>query len=302
LGIFKDIWPTFPVQRRRSIMKELMEITETNFEVDFNPLFLLALGDEDAEVRSSAIKCLWEDEHPSLIQPFIHLLKTDEAVVVRENAASALGKFVYLKEIEEIEASYAILIEEALMEIIYNEVEDVDVRRRAIEAMSFSVDPRVPAIIEAAYYSDHERMQISAIFAMGRNADIRWLPLIMKELDNPNTEIRFEAVRACGELEAVDAAEQLIMLIDEDPDFEIVEVAIWALGRIGGTMAREALEICVESDNEAIVSAATEALDELNLFGDDQLMLDFGEEIDLFDEFDEFNPPNGHGNGGNYVH
>ena len=30
LTIFKDVWPTIPVERRRSIMQELMEIAEVN--------------------------------------------------------------------------------------------------------------------------------------------------------------------------------------------------------------------------------------------------------------------------------
>jgi hypothetical protein len=94
LDVFKAIWPTIPVKRRRAIIQELLEIAEVNFEVDFDPVFLTALGDEDPEVRAGAIKCLWEYEKPSLIAPLIHLLKADEAAIVREAAASALGKFI----------------------------------------------------------------------------------------------------------------------------------------------------------------------------------------------------------------
>ena len=91
LDVFKAIWPTIPVKRRRAIIQELLEIAEVNFEVDFDPVFLTALGDEDPEVRTGAIKCLWEYEKPSLIAPLIHLLKAAEAAIVREAAASALG-------------------------------------------------------------------------------------------------------------------------------------------------------------------------------------------------------------------
>jgi HEAT repeat protein len=254
-----------------------MEIAEINFEVDFNAVFLLGIVDEDARVRAISVKSLWEYEHPSLIKPLVHLLKTDEAPAVREAAASTLGKFVYLRELEEIDPNEASLAEEALLETIYQASEDLHVRRRALEAVSFSADPRIAPIIESAYYSDEDKMQVSAIFAMGRNADVAWLPRIMTELDNPNNEIRFEACRACGELEAREAVDALIQLIDEDTDVEVQEMAIWALGRIGGDTAREALEIIVDGDNEVLSQAAEESLDELNLFSDAMMLYDFSE-------------------------
>ena len=142
LEIFKAAWPTIATQRRRDLMQELMEIAEINFEVDFDPVFLLGMGDEDAQVRTIAVKSLWEYEHPSLILPLVHLLKTDEAASVREAAASTLGKFVYLRELEEIHPNEGNLAEEALLETIYLASEDLHVRRRAIEAVSFSGDPR----------------------------------------------------------------------------------------------------------------------------------------------------------------
>ncbi|MCB0180444.1 MAG: phycocyanin alpha phycocyanobilin lyase, partial [Anaerolineae bacterium] len=52
LNTFNEVWPTIPVQRRRTIIQELMETAEVNFEVDFDPVFLTALADEDAEVRT----------------------------------------------------------------------------------------------------------------------------------------------------------------------------------------------------------------------------------------------------------
>ena len=78
LQVFQEIWPSFPVQRRRDVMQELVEIGEINFEVFFDPVFLLGLTDPDAEVRAKAIQGLWENETINLIEPFIHLLKTDE--------------------------------------------------------------------------------------------------------------------------------------------------------------------------------------------------------------------------------
>jgi HEAT repeat protein len=290
LEVFKNFWPAIPTERRRAVMQELMEISEVNFEVDFDPVFLLGLGDEDADVRAAAIKGLWEHEHATLIQPLIHLLKTDPAVIVREAAASALGRFIYLKELEEIDWNEATLAEEALLETIYQSTEEIDVRRRAIESIGYSGDSRVSKIIEAAYYDENIKMRVSAIFAMGRNADMRWIPQVVAELDSNQAELRFEAARACGELEAKAAVEKLIILISEDPDLEVQEMAIWALGRIGGDVARAALEACLESDSEALALAAEDSLDELNLFDDNLILYNFADDdideglLDLLDD------------------
>jgi HEAT repeat protein len=79
--------------------------------------------------------------------------------------------------------------------------------------------------------------------------------------------MRYEAARACGELEASAALSALIYLIEADPDPEVQEMAIWALGRIGGKEARRVLEACCESEDEALRQAAEEALDELDFLG-----------------------------------
>ncbi len=291
LEIFKQVWPTIAAERRREIVQELVEITEVNFEVDFEPVFIIGLADEDADVRATSINGLWEYEQPQLITPLIHLLRTDETIIVRAAAASSLGRFIYLSELEEIDDKYVAPVKEVLLETIYQPAEDVEVRRRAVESISFLGDPAVTKIIENAYYDDDEKMQVSAIFAMGRNADARWRPQVISELDNANHEIRFEAARACGELEAGDAVLKLIELIDEDSDIQIKEMSIWALGRIGGQTAREALEICTESDNEAIVTAAEDALEEIDLFSGTFDLFDFDEdaEADFFsDQLDEY--------------
>jgi HEAT repeat protein len=312
LVLFKEIWPTIPVERRRSVMQELMEIAEVNFEVDFDPAFLLGLGDEDAEVRAVAIKGLWEYEGPTLINPLIHLLKADEAAIVREAAASALGKFIYLRELEEIDWDEAMLVEEALLETIHHPREEINVRRRAVESIAFSGEPHVTQIIENAYYHENEKMRVSAIFAMGRSADIQWCSQLIAELDNPNAEIRFEAARACGELEAKGAVNKLVTLIERDLDLEVQEMAIWALGRIGGETARLVLEACLENENEALALAAEESLDELNLFDDSLLLYDFDDDAsdgdseelfdDYFEEFYDANSNNGQSDQEDYLH
>jgi HEAT repeat protein len=238
------------------------------------------MGDADSEVRAAAIDGLWENEDQALVGPLVHLLRADESLNVRAAAATALGRFVLLGELEEIDRAPAMLAEQALLETLHDAQSDLEVRRRAVESISYSGEAGVREIIEAAYYDEEEKMQASALFAMGRSADPFWIKLLVVELDNPNPELRFEAARACGELEASAAVAQLIDMSFNDPDREVQQAAVWALGRIGGREARQALEACCESDDEALSEAAAEALDEMELLGE-------ALGIPLFEDFDE---------------
>ncbi len=103
---------------------------------------------------------------------------------------------------------------------------------------------------------------------MGRSADTRWAQQVRQELFSPNPELRYEAARACGELQLIEAVSELAELA-EDADPEVQEAALWALGQIGGDQARKILEHYCTVEDEATQAAAEAALDELEfLYGD----------------------------------
>jgi HEAT repeat protein len=265
--LFQEVWSLLDAGRRQWIIQSLVDIAETSFEVNFDLIFRLCLNDEDEVVRSRAIEGLWEDEDLTLAGLLVRLLRDDPSESVRVAAAISLGRFVLLGELEKIEAAAAMMVENALLGAIYDPHETLEVRRRAVESIAYSGQAHVQDIIEVAYCDDEEKMRISAVFAMGRSADLIWRETVRAELDNPNPEMRYEAARACGELEASAALPDLIDRIEADPDPEVQEMAIWALGRIGGKEARRVLEACCESEDEALRQVAEEALDELDFLG-----------------------------------
>jgi HEAT repeat protein len=110
-------------------------------------------------------------------------------------------------------------------------------------------------------------MQTSALVAMGRSADTRWRSTVKTELDNDSPEMRAEAARACGELEAQDVVDTLIELL-ADPEKNVRLAAIFALGRIGGADAEDALAAVALSEDPDEVEAANDALDESSFFKD----------------------------------
>ncbi len=291
LARLEKMWHTIPSPRRRKILQQLVEIAEDSFEVNFDSIFIFALQDTDAGVQTWAIKGLWENESPQLIQPFIFLLKQGQHSDVRAAAATALGQYIYLGEVEELDPELQKMVEQALLDTIRTDSETIDVVRHAIESLAFSNRDGIERIIETAYYHDDERMRVSAIFAMGRTYDAQtWGKRVIAELDNESPVIRFEAARTCGELDLKNAIEQLIRLIDEDPDSEIRQNAIWSLGQIGGSRAQSILDMLVSSENETVRTTAEDALEELSLFSEDsELLFDFMPDDDADEDHLHYN-------------
>lgn len=263
----RDVWPDLSVELRQQLVSLLMQIAEADFEVDFGAIFRIGLEDTDAKVRTTAIEGLWEDPDVRLV-PLLRERLHDEAMSVRAAAATSLGRFVLMGELGKIRPGPFSQAYEALLAVCQNKDELFQVQRRALESLSYADTEDVGALIDEAYTAPQEKMRVSAVFAMGRSADTRWAPQVKQELFSPNPEMRYEAARACGELQLSDTVTALEELT-EDVDSEAQEAALWALGQIGGDKAREILQRYCGSECEATRTAAEAALDELEfLHGD----------------------------------
>lgn len=263
LRLFMETWVKMDVDRQRQIVGHIVELAEENPNLNFDDIFIACLHDPDETVRIKSIDGLWECESCSLIDSFITLLREDSEESVRAAAAMALGKFAMLAELGKLRPEYRLKVERALLAIIDDQDEQVEVVRRAIEAIAPLSLPRVKEIIQEAYKSDDAIMQISAIYAMGKNSDPAWLPTLLRELGSADTEIRYEAAQACGELGDEDAVPHLSRLI-HDLDSQVCLSAIAALGKIRGSEAEDILQECLTHSEEYICQAAAEALEELD--------------------------------------
>jgi len=260
--LFLEAWSHVGTERRRDIASRLVDLAEENTSLNFDDIFLACLNDADDSVKVSAIEGLWEYESRSLIEPLIGLLEGDGSESVRAAAATALGKFTLLAELGELPSRDGDRLESALIGVIQNEANQIEVRRRAVEAVAVFSTAEVSQIIREAYHSDDEMMRVSAVYAMGMNCDPQWLPILLDELSNPDAEMRFEAVVACGEIEDEEAVPHLVALTD-DPDPQVQLSAIAALGKIGGSEAENALRRCLERTDEHVREAALEAVEEM---------------------------------------
>lgn len=289
VAALKQAWPEIPVEQRRRTVRLLAEISETNFDLDFEALSYLAFEDPDPEVRAEAVGMTWYVDSERMYHRLMKLVK-DETPVVRAAAVEGLGRYIRDGELEEFDARLAEQAQRLVLARYDDLREDDEVRRRALEAISFCGNPRVPDMIYEAYYSDDLPMKVSALFAMGSSCDARWKDIVLKELNNREPEIRFEAVRAAGQLELTAAVRRLIELAYED-DYEIRLMSVWAMGEIGSKEAREALagimELADQNEDDELAEAAEEALGMASLVGEHFFpMFNLEDDLDDVDDFD----------------
>ena len=291
LQSFRALWSQLPAQRRRDLIMRLVDTAETNFELDFSTIIHPALEDTDDEVRKTAVEGILEDSPPRIIERVMGIAQNDPIAEVRAAAAATLGQFVLLGELGKLPSHLNLRLQDTVLALHNNLNEDIDVRRRALEAIANCGREGVLDLIREAYYHDELPMRVSAVFAMGRSCDEVWEPQILDELTSEYPAMRYEAARAAGELELRRALPRLADLAYEG-DREIQEIAIWAMGEIGGSAAdhllNELAALADETGDDELSDTVEEAQSAASLVGDDILPLfDFSDyDLDV-DEDDE---------------
>lgn len=272
---FKTAWPTLPDWRRQALLEDLDQMFENDTLLSYESISRLALLDPNPQVRLVALHSLQDYEVTDLIPKFLNILSSDKDHEMRALAAGILGQYVYLGEIDEIPADILETIVIGLLQAAANGKTPL-IRQRAIESLGFSSRREVPELIEIAFSTGQEDWMASALNAMGKTYDQRWHASVLKMLDHPATRVRFEAIRAAGELE-ISAAKQPLLALLQGEEREIFLAAVWSLSQIGGNELQKVFEellSAAESDEEA--DLIEEALDNLV----------FNESIGLHDSFD----------------
>jgi len=262
LDRFSSCWQSLSPLRRRTLLATLGQQADEHVELLFDSINCLGLDDPDPTIRKIAIGNLWESTDPSLPAAFLTALNEDSSIIVRAAAADALGRFVLLTELEDDSLTESDQIVDDLLRTIRDGASS-DLHRACVKSLGFSSREDAQAIIADAYLSEDEDLVQSALIAMGRSANPVWRPEILQELLHPSPLIRAEAARAAGELELHDAAQSLVELLEDVSD-EVIHIAIWSLGQLGGDVARTALlNIQASAPDPETVKKADEALEHL---------------------------------------
>lgn len=270
----EEVWPQVETQRRRGLLEDMETLAEGDTLLFFDHVAVMCLEDQDPVARATAIRLLWQSHKEHLVPLFLKLLKEDPVAIVRAAAATGLGMFVYLGELDEIKQSTYKEVVESLIKVHLGS-DEMLVRRRALESLGYATHPEVQHFIERAYNTNDEEWLQSALFAMGRTYNKRWVKAVLRMIDHPDSLVRYEAVRAAGELEAEAAREPIFDLLEEGmEDDNLYFAAIWSLTKIGGRGVRELIESSLdETDDPDEILFLEEALENLN----------FTEQINLFD-------------------
>lgn len=266
LEYLRQAWERINIERRVALLEDLERISENDSLVSFEDLALLAAGDADPRVRTLAVSLLWDYEDRHIIPVLITLLESDADATVRANAASALGKYVYLGELDKLQRDDLDKVEESLLQAYARDPEDL-VRRRALESLGYSGRRDIPELIQKAYDSSDEGWLESSLFAMGRSAQSElWEKAVLGMLGHPSAQIRAQAVWAAGELQLQSARDRLLEIVHENDDEPaVVSSAVWALSSIGGESVRETLELFRDqADDEGEADFISDALDNLD--------------------------------------
>ncbi|MCZ6866147.1 MAG: HEAT repeat domain-containing protein [Chloroflexi bacterium] len=267
VATFTSVWSSVAIPRKLKVLEDLTELTQDSAELDFTAVFRQCLKDEDDEVRRKAIEGLWEYEERQLIPPLCELISNDPAASVRAAAAVALGKFANLAQEGKLLRKDSGRIHDCLLATLQNDNEELEVRRRALEAVAVFNTDSVEKYIQWAYDSDNLDLKSSALYAMGKTGEVLWLSQLVKEMQNPSPPLRYEAANACGELEEEEAIPHLIPLTQDD-DLQVQLSAIRAIGTIGGPLAKKALRRCMKLGDPVIEDAAREYLETVDAMED----------------------------------
>jgi HEAT repeat protein len=257
-------WESIPEGNRIDLVRRFDELSEERVELSFGRALKIALGDRSAVVRQLAVAGLWEDESSELLDRLRDILENDESPDVRAQAAAALERFASKAAVGSLDESVASDLRDSLRGSVVDAATPYGVQRRALESLGpYAADPEISALISEAYDSEDHGLQCSALYAMGRSQDSRWLPTILAQLESEDPEIRFEAARAAGLLGSADALPVLLQAA-RDEDAEVRHTAIGAIGQIGGRGAVRALERLAEDAGEADLELIESAIDDVN--------------------------------------
>ncbi len=275
---FAAVWTDLGGGERYQLVRAMADLAEEYRSLAYDSFFEMALDDDIGEIRAEAVAGLGEAFDLRLAGKILRMFRNDSDADVRAEAATILGTYLAWAGSQEESLPFRREVEEALLEAINTEGEDLLVRRRALEAYGYAEDPFADEVLMEAYDSEDDEMVASAIFAMGRRLDDEWLNIVHRELASEVEEIRLAATYAAGEIGSGSSVPFLLRVIGEDPSDDVRVAAVYSLSEIEAPEAGRILEDLLESEETAISVAAEDALElrEAEDGDDEMVMFDYG--------------------------
>ncbi|MDE2746037.1 MAG: HEAT repeat domain-containing protein [Chloroflexota bacterium] len=255
---------------RFALLEQLERISAEFGGYDFTVVFSAMIADDDLAVRSLAVSGLATCETAGATTTLLAVANSEEEDSdVRREAVTALGEVAMRLELGWASGENAEQVVDALRVIAEDVREDDELRASALVAVGVVTADWMPDLIEEAFQSDAAALHLGAIQAMGRSADLNWLPVLEGSLVAEDDDERLAAVQAIGEIGSEEGAPMLLELFDDQSATEeLLQGAVAALGEIGGEEAVEELQQLRTHPDPTVRATAQAALDEATWLDD----------------------------------
>lgn len=217
---------------------------QLGYRTDALPVLTLALKDDRAEVRLTAMRALYY-LHDSALLPVIGRGLTDVSFEVRVSAVNALGAMG-------VEAS----------PWLTRAMEDAhrDVRRRAIEVLGLLGESGLQGVLMGLGDSDKEVRKGAERILSGFRSNI--CPELMQMARDPRVPVRAGVIRALGQ-QGCREASGLVLEALKDDAAAVRRQAVWAAGQLGDQRAAPLLKTLLQDPDPAVRTAVAEAMERL---------------------------------------
>ncbi len=240
LAAFQQLWPTLDSARKAMVLEQMASMSKESLHLSYEEIALISLKTEQGLGRKWAIDILETSEDVRAIPALVSALNSDAHPSTRAAAAKKLYTFLELAEDGLITDRNLDLIEASLIDAA-NSDESVEVRSAAVASLGPINTTEVENVIRDSALNQNVSLQAAAVLAMGRSYDIeRWQDYVQDSFEHVAPLVRQNAALAAGMFADENLAADLAELLFDEED-EVLANTIWALGEIGGRVARRKL-------------------------------------------------------------
>lgn len=253
------VWASWQPGRLRSFFDRLAGMAADDPGLDFEVVLIQGLDSRDPDIRRQSVRGLADSTDRRLASRFADMLERDPDHEVRLTIAEAMSNLCDMAAVGQLHPRDVSLLSSALIRVASGNTSSRDLRLRALETVAVLGGEPVAALIQQAYAAGDTDSVRSALLAMGRTCDPRWISAVLANLDAADTAIRTGAVAALGEIGDETHPHLLAPALD-DTELGVQVAAVAALEKLGGPAARKLLAGAVRSPEPTVAEAAAAAL------------------------------------------
>ena len=286
LAQFRQTWNLLSNKRKEMFFELLLVEFMSNTLMDFSEIALIGLNDEDPIIRRGSLKLLMDNRKSYFLDQLISISKQDPDTEVRLDAISTLGYFLMDMETAERGKNKAKKVLKALESLM--ESPDKLTRLRVMEALAYVDHTAIVPLVYASLTSNIDTEIASGLRAVQNSLNQRWAANVIENLDHPNPDVQYEAIKAVGELQLKRARNRILRLLAQfdQLDDDILDATILTASQLGGNQVKEMIEMIEEifEDEEDMAELFEEAKSNLELVDFQKQMAGNPDLKDLFTE------------------